>query len=618
MPQVAPAPPTLQAVALAYDSVQLTWVNNAYNADSLTLEQSTDEVNWSSAGTIAAGTDTLIQGSLEADTRYFYRLTASNSAGQSSGSTDVLTPLMPVPESPTGLTLGTVTDTQVSLSWQPPAGIVTSQTLEILDKSPAGWPVASSGVNSYVVAMVPLDASASSYTATLDNSYLTYPRKDYYFAVCANNATGSSLYSNVVTTATHFTSGSVPNVGSDLSVTSDGDSMSLSFDAGTVDDTTAYAQISVSEAGSSDPPAELYLGLGSGYNILSTSLPKPDTTYTATVQLCDSAGYAPVLGSVSVHTANTFPMPPAPPAPLSASAVSSTAIDVQTDGDMIEAQTVCIDPYGINEVPFWDEVADSSTLHYTGLEPGTTYYISEDEPGGYTEPVAVTTSATPAYTVSVQKVQDATELGPDGQASNGYFQFTRVGDLNQPLTVNYSVGDSGPDSATPGYEYTALPGSVLFGVGQSSVLVPVMPREINHVEGTTSVLVNIYPDSPYTITSYQGSATANIVNTDDAMVTISANPIPVGTEGSVIAKVTNHYDRPLYGPLQIANDSPALISIAANAATTGMDGAAVIPVLGVAVGTAVVAATPPAGIAKQGNVPVVANGIDVTTLEFLN
>src|SRR5205823_1190952 len=86
--------------------------------------------------------------------------------------------------------------------------------------------------------------------------------------------------------------------------------------------------------------------------------------------------------------------------------------------------------------------------------------------------------------------------------------FTRTGDTTGPLTVNYTVGGT----ATPGTDYTALSGTVTFGVGQATVDVPVTPIDDTAVEGTETVVVTVTPAAGFTVA---GQPAQLNINDDD-------------------------------------------------------------------------------------------------------
>ncbi len=87
---------------------------------------------------------------------------------------------------------------------------------------------------------------------------------------------------------------------------------------------------------------------------------------------------------------------------------------------------------------------------------------------------------------------DATATETPG--NTGDFRISRSGDLTNPLVVNYSVGGS----ATPGADYTALPGTVTIPVGQTSADIIVAPLDDNQRESAETVEVTLLPGDGYT------------------------------------------------------------------------------------------------------------------------
>jgi hypothetical protein len=84
----------------------------------------------------------------------------------------------------------------------------------------------------------------------------------------------------------------------------------------------------------------------------------------------------------------------------------------------------------------------------------------------------------------------ATENSPDDMV----FTFIRSGSTAAPLTVNYTVGGS----ATGGSDYAALPGSVTFGIGESSVVVTVSAELDAALEADETVQLTVSPGDGYT------------------------------------------------------------------------------------------------------------------------
>jgi subtilase family serine protease len=104
----------------------------------------------------------------------------------------------------------------------------------------------------------------------------------------------------------------------------------------------------------------------------------------------------------------------------------------------------------------------------------------------------------------VASTPTATEAGP----TSGTFTVTRTGDTSLPLTVLYTVGGT----ATPGADYTALPGSVTIAAGDAAAVIPVVPVDDPILESNESVVVALTPASTYVLGS--GGAVVTIVSDD--------------------------------------------------------------------------------------------------------
>lgn len=106
---------------------------------------------------------------------------------------------------------------------------------------------------------------------------------------------------------------------------------------------------------------------------------------------------------------------------------------------------------------------------------------------------------------------NANEQGP----VNGVFKIIRTGDTSVPLTVNYTV----TGTATPGSDYTALPGSVSFLAGAISTNITVQVINDTEVELTETVILNISGSANYGVTT--GSATVSILDNEATEVSLT-------------------------------------------------------------------------------------------------
>ena len=78
------APPDLAAGSVTYNSLQLTWTDNATTEEGFNVERSADSLSgYAQIGTTGLNVTSYNDNSLTADTRYFYRVRAYNAIGNS-------------------------------------------------------------------------------------------------------------------------------------------------------------------------------------------------------------------------------------------------------------------------------------------------------------------------------------------------------------------------------------------------------------------------------------------------------------------------------------------------------------------------------------------------------
>jgi fibronectin type 3 domain-containing protein len=114
------APSGLTTTAASATQINLAWTNNAINQSGFKIERSPDGVTFAQIGTTGAATTSFSDSPLNPLTTYFYRVRATNSAGDSAysnvASTATLADTTP-PTSPTNLTATAASSTQINLSW---------------------------------------------------------------------------------------------------------------------------------------------------------------------------------------------------------------------------------------------------------------------------------------------------------------------------------------------------------------------------------------------------------------------------------------------------------------------------------------------------------------------
>jgi subtilisin-like proprotein convertase family protein len=106
----------------------------------------------------------------------------------------------------------------------------------------------------------------------------------------------------------------------------------------------------------------------------------------------------------------------------------------------------------------------------------------------------------------------ADDASGNENGNTAQFIVTRSGgDLNKPLTVNYSVAGN----AINGSDYSTLPGTITIPAGATSVTIPVIPKSDGEVEGNETVQINLIDAAGYNLDPVS-TATATI--TDNTLV----------------------------------------------------------------------------------------------------
>ncbi len=194
---------------------------------------------------------------------------------------------------------------------------------------------------------------------------------------------------------------------------------------------------------------------------------------------------------------------------------------------------------------------DTTTM---SLDAGETSFEADPHtyatPGNYTIQVILagpdgsTTAATP---VTVNAVLPQISLVADiptaseSSASAADFTLTRTvesdADLDNALTVQYSV-DAG-STAAAGTDYAPLPGSgsVTFAAGSATATIPVSPLDAGKVGGSVALTLGLAAGGNYVIDSDNPSATVTIYDDDLPTVTL-ATTVPNATESGSAGKFT--------------------------------------------------------------------------------
>ena len=190
-PVTLPAAPTgLTATAASATWVNLSWADNSNNETGFHIQRATDSGFSSGLATFTVGANvtTYADTSAVASTIYYYRVTAYNSAGDSSAtSATATTPAPPVtiPAAPTGLTATAASATRINLAWTDNSNNETG--FHIQRATDSGF---TSGLATFTVgANVTTYADTSVVASTI-----------YYYRVTAYNSAGDSSATSATAT----------------------------------------------------------------------------------------------------------------------------------------------------------------------------------------------------------------------------------------------------------------------------------------------------------------------------------------------------------------------------------------------------------------------------------
>lgn len=298
-PAPPPAPPnapsSLIATAPQFNQVNLSWTDNSSDESGFRIERSTTGAAgpFTEIGTVAANIVNFADSSVSASTAYSYRVRAYNQNGNSTYSNvaSITTPAIPLPAAPTGLTVGTITQTSIALSWTDNA---TNETGYSLERSISGGAFA---------VLTSLPAGTTTYT---DQSLSAATQ--YSYRVRAFNGTGNSAYSNTVTATTQAIPPQPPLAPTSLAASLTGtQQVTLTW----VDNATNETGYTVERRVSATPTFATIATLGSNIATYVDSTVALATSYDYRVRAFNAAGNSAYSNIVTI----AVPGAPPPPGP---------------------------------------------------------------------------------------------------------------------------------------------------------------------------------------------------------------------------------------------------------------------------------------------------------------
>lgn len=430
---VPTAPSGLSAGAVSSMQINLNWTDNSSNENGFKIERGTASSGpfsliFTSSPNATGYSDT----GLSSSTTYYYRISATNSAGDSAYTTfaNATTQAPPVvaPSAPSGLSATSFSPTQINLSWSDNSGNESGFKVERATSSGGPFSLIQTAA-----------AGATSYSASGLTSSTTY-----YFRVSATNSAGDSAYTSVANASTQDP---IPNVPTGLSASA---VSSAQINLSWTDASSVETGFKIERATSSSGPFSLIYTAAANATNFSDTLLSGSTTYYYRILSFNATGE-----SAYTATANATTLAPAPVAPsnLSATATSASQVSLSwTDnsnsesGFRIERAISSSGPFSL----VYTSAANVTSYADSGLPGSTTYYyrayaFNASGNSAYTSVVSVTTQApapsAPSSLVATASSSSQINLSWVDNSNNEMgFRIERATSATGPFTLVATLG----------------------------------------------------------------------------------------------------------------------------------------------------------------------------------
>jgi subtilisin family serine protease len=317
------APSNLTSLAVSSSQINLNWSDNSSNEDGFRIERCAGasgnclDANFQEIAQLGQNVTTFNNTGLPAQTTYTYRVRAYNSIGPSaySNSAQATTQSAALPPSaPSNLTSLVVSYSQINLNWTDNSNNEEGFRLERCTGALADC----GDVN--FVQMPPVGPNVTSF-----NNVGLQAETTYTYRVRAVNSTGTSGYSNYVTTTTAVAPPAAPSNLASAAISYNVINLSWSDNSGNEEGFQLERCIGAMASCANFvqmPPVGPNVTSFSDVGLLA------QTTYTYRIRSFNSTGMSSYANSTEAATPVAPPQPPSPPSNLTSSVVSYSQVNL--------------------------------------------------------------------------------------------------------------------------------------------------------------------------------------------------------------------------------------------------------------------------------------------------